>query len=75
MPNIVCLKIGTAKNRNSSHGNENGLIGFDFLQGTRICTRNRHLNPGSPTAINSKLLACCLKRAHWNRELARTLNM
>jgi hypothetical protein len=56
LPNIVHLKIGTAKNRISSHVNENGLIGFDFLQGTQICARNHHLNPGTPTAKNSKCL-------------------
>jgi hypothetical protein len=30
LPNIVCLKIDTAKNRILSHVNENILIGFDF---------------------------------------------
>jgi hypothetical protein len=34
LPNIVCLKISTAKNRISSHVNENILIGFDFQWGT-----------------------------------------
>jgi hypothetical protein len=54
LPNIVHLKIGTAKNRNPLHVNENRLIVFDFPQGTRICTRNRHLNLGTPTTKNSK---------------------
>jgi len=30
LPNIVRLKIGTAKNIISSHVNENGFIGLDF---------------------------------------------
>jgi hypothetical protein len=62
LPNIVRLKIGTAKNRISSHVNENGLIGFDFLQGTQICAQNHHLNPGTPTAKNSKCSHVVRKR-------------
>jgi len=75
MPNIVCLKIETAKKRISLHINENILIVFNFQWGTQICDQNHHMRLGTPTAKNSKLLACHLEKAHWNHELARTLNM
>jgi hypothetical protein len=54
LSNIVRLKIGIAKNRVSLHVNENGLIGFDFLLGTRICAQNHHVSPGTPIGKNSK---------------------
>jgi hypothetical protein len=73
LSNIVYLKIGTAKNRISLHVNEN--IEFDFPWGIRICNQNHHLRLGTPPAKNSKSFACHLKKAQWNRELARTLNM
>jgi hypothetical protein len=62
LPIFACLKIGIAENRNSSHVNENRLIGFYFLQGTRICARNRHPNLGTPIAKNSNCSHVIWKR-------------
>jgi hypothetical protein len=62
LPNIACLKIGTAKNSIISHVNEISLIGFDFLQGIQIYAQNCHMSPETLTAKNSKCLACHLKK-------------
>jgi hypothetical protein len=72
LPNIVCLKIDTAKHRISSHVNENILIEFNFQWEIQIHDQNHHLRLGTPTAKNSKLPACRLEKVHLYRELART---
>jgi hypothetical protein len=56
LPNIACLKIGTAKNRNFLHVNEIRLIGFAFLQGIQIYARNRHLRLETVSAKNNSVL-------------------
>jgi hypothetical protein len=75
MPNIICLNIEIVKNRILLHVNENILTGFTFQWGNRLRDQNHHLRPRTPTAKNSKLLACHSEKAHWNDELRRTVNM